>query len=98
MAEHGRREGDPVSYDWLDAAAKRLRESVGDDPGPYRLDEARIASLLELAGIAAREGGHKANAPLLSYLIGLAHGRHPGLSLDELIGAATASQAPQSRS
>jgi hypothetical protein len=64
-------------------------ERVGDGPERYRLADTQIASLLRLAGTAARDGGHKANAPLLAYLVGLAHGRHPELELDELIRAAT---------
>ena len=86
--EHASREGDPVAWEWLEAAAERLRTRAGDAPEGYRLAGAQIESLLGLAGVAAREGGHKANAPLLSYLVGLAHGRHPELGLDELIRAA----------
>ena len=75
-------------YDWLDAAARRLGEGVGDDPSGYRFDEGEIDRILNLAGIAAHEGGHKTNAPLLCYLVGVAQARHPELDLRQVIAAA----------
>jgi hypothetical protein len=78
-----------MTYEWLEAARRRLADEVGDDPRLYELDERQIEMLLDLARVAAHEGGHKTNAPLLSYLVGLAHGRNPGRTLDELVSVAT---------
>lgn len=76
-------------YEWLQATLARLSEGVDDDPALYSIEHLDIDRLLDLAGIAAHEGGHKTNAPILSYYIGLAHGRHPELDLGDLIGIAT---------
>jgi hypothetical protein len=81
-------------YEWLEAASRRLSEGVNDDPELYRFDEGEIDLILDLAGVAAHEGGHKTNAPLLSYLVGLAHGRHPGASLAELTAVAAGGKVP----
>jgi hypothetical protein len=89
MSDAERRAGDPTSYDWLEAASVRLVERTKDDADDYRFRDGEIGALLDLAGVAAREGGHKTNAPLLAYLVGLARGRHPELELDDLIDAAT---------
>ena len=75
-------------YDWLEAAAERLAAGVGDDPAGYRFDEDEIDRILDLAGVAAHEGGHKTNAPLLCYLVGVAQARHPELDLRQVIAAA----------
>jgi hypothetical protein len=89
MTEPEGRAGDPTSYEWLEAAAARLVARVKDDPEAYRFRDGEIVALLDMAGVAARDGGHKTNAPLLAYLVGLAHGRHPDVELDDLIDAAT---------
>jgi hypothetical protein len=80
-------------YQWLAAASQRLGESVGDNPELYRFGDGEIDMLLDMAGVAAHEGGHKTNAPLLSYLVGFAHGRHPDVDLAELVRAATTERA-----
>ena len=74
--------------DWLDVAAQRLAAGVGDDPEGYRLDDAEIDRILDLAGVAAHVGGHRTNAPLLCYLVGLAQARHPELDLRQVLAAA----------
>jgi hypothetical protein len=75
-------------YDWLDAAAQRLASGIGDDPEGYRIHDNEIDRILDLAGVAAHEGGHKTNAPLLCYLVGVAQARHPELDLRQVIAAA----------
>jgi hypothetical protein len=75
-------------YEWLEAASLRLSEGVDDDPGLYRFTDKQINDLLDFAGVAARTSGHKTNAPLLCYLVGLARGRHPDLGLEELMDIA----------
>jgi hypothetical protein len=81
-------------YDWLETAAKRLAAGVGDDPTDYRLEESEIDRILDLAGVAAHEGGHKTNAPLLCYLVGLAQARHPELDLRQVVVAAIGDRVP----
>ena len=73
-------------HEWLEAASGRLAGEAGASPGELALDRAQIDELLELARVAAHESGERINAPLVCYLVGLAHGRHGG-SLDELVDA-----------
>lgn len=72
---------------WLEEACARLARAVGDDPSTYDLSRAQMDELLELARVAAHESGERTNAPLLCYLVGLAHGRHAG-ELGNLVDAA----------
>ena len=76
--------------EWLAEACRRLAAATGDDPPAYELSPADVETLLELARAAAHEGGERTNAPLLCYLVGLAHGRHPDRELAELAGEAAA--------
>jgi hypothetical protein len=62
--------------EWL---ATRARALGVDDLAP---DE--VSTLLNLAGDAAHESGVRTNAPLLCYLVGLAHARGVR-SLHELV-------------
>ena len=71
---------------WLEEARTKLAAAVGDDPAGYALSRAEMDELLELARVAAHESGERTNAPLVCYLVGLAHGRHGG-SLDDLVDA-----------
>jgi uncharacterized protein DUF6457 len=72
--------------DWLAGAAVRLGAgSVGD---------AEAAALLELARVAARESGDRTNAPLVCYLVGLAHSGDPGRPLAELARLAAGATEP----
>jgi hypothetical protein len=65
-------------HEWLERAAARL--------GPeYAVSDDERELLLELARVAAHESGDRTNAPLVSYLVGLAHGRHPEHSLGEIV-------------
>ncbi len=75
--------------EWLDEARGRLAGATGDEAAQYRLDGAAVERLLELARVAAHESGERTNAPLVSYLVGLAHARHPDRSLAELVAAVT---------
>jgi hypothetical protein len=72
-------------HEWLDSARARLAQAVGDDPSAYELGEGDIAEILDLARIAAHESGDRTNAPLLSYIVGLAHSRHPERDLSGLV-------------
>jgi hypothetical protein len=73
-------------HDWLEAASGRLAAESGAPEGELSLDQAQVDALLELARVAAHESGERINAPLVCYLVGLAHGRHGG-SLDALVDA-----------
>lgn len=80
--------------EWLDSARSELAAAVGDDGSAYDISADDAERLLELARIAAHDSGQRTNAPLLAYLVGLAHGRHPGRGLAELAAAATKNAQP----
>jgi hypothetical protein len=63
---------------WLSAARDRLAQATGEDPSGLDLGQADVDEILELARVAAHESGERTNAPLLCYLVGLAHGRKGG--------------------
>jgi len=71
--------------EWLDAARTRIAAGVAEEVAVYELTQEDVEGLLELARVAAHESGDRTNAPLVSYLVGLAHGRHPERTLRELI-------------
>jgi hypothetical protein len=77
---------------WLEEARAKLAAEVGDEPSAYDLTRPEVEELLELARIAAHESGERTNAPLLCYLVGLAHGRHGG-DLGELVDATVGTSA-----
>lgn len=64
---------------WLTEAAGRL--------GDGAVSDAEAEALLELARVAAHESGDRRNAPLLSYLVGLAAARS-GRPVSELVDEA----------
>lgn len=74
--------------EWLEQAAERLAAAVEGRPADYVLSEADAEAILDLARIAAHTSDDRRNAPLLAYLVGLAHGRNPGASLAELARSA----------
>ena len=76
-------------HPWLTGASARLADAVDAEAGSLQVDEADVTALLDLARVAAHDSGDRTNAPLLTFLVGVAHGRS-GRSLDELIVAATA--------
>jgi Domain of unknown function (DUF6457) len=73
--------------DWLRQARDRLAEAAGEDPASLDLTQEEIDELLELARVAAHESGERINAPLLCYLVGLAHARHGGELADHVDAA-----------
>ena len=79
-------------HEWLEAASARLAAESGADPSTLRLTQAEIDDLLELARIAAHESGERVNAPLVSYLVGLARGRHGG-DLADLVDSVVGKRA-----
>jgi hypothetical protein len=77
---------------WLEDARAKLAAAVGEDASAYDLSRLEMDELLELARIAAHESGERTNAPLLCYLVGLAHGRHGG-TLEDLVDATVGTSA-----
>ena len=78
--------------EWLSAARDRLAHATGEDASALELGQAEVDELLELARIAAHESGERINAPLLCYLVGVAHGRRGG-DLAELVDAIVGKRA-----
>jgi hypothetical protein len=73
-------------HEWLVRAVERLAAETGATTTELALTQAEIDELLELARVAAHESGERINAPLVSYLVGLARGRHGG-DLESVIDA-----------
>ena len=74
--------------DWLTRARDALADTASVPRDELELDRDTVATLLDLARIAAHDGGVRTNAPLLCYLVGLAH--RQGTSLDALAEAVRA--------
>ena len=72
---------------WLRQAAERLAAAAEDDAAAYTPTEVEQRHLLDLARVAAHESGDRTNAPLLAYLVGVAHGRRPERTVAELVDA-----------
>jgi hypothetical protein len=70
-------------HEWLERQADALAREAGLPRERLTLTTAQIETVLEVAGYAAHESGARTNAPLLCYLLGLAHGGAKGL--DELV-------------
>jgi len=68
--------------EWLSARADALAAVAGIDRAELELSDDEVDRLLQLAGHAAHASGARTNAPLLCYLVGVAHGR--GASLEQL--------------
>ena len=73
-------------HEWLVRAVERLAAETGATTTELALTQSEIDELLELARVAAHESGERINAPLVSYLVGLARGRHGG-DLESVIDA-----------
>jgi hypothetical protein len=69
-------------HEWLSLRADALAAASGLPRERFELDQAAVDQLLELAKIGAHESGERTNAPLLTYLVGVAQAS--GKSLDEL--------------
>ncbi|HSK15510.1 MAG TPA: DUF6457 domain-containing protein [Gaiellaceae bacterium] len=77
---------------WLEEARARVAGATGEEASRYDLAQAEVDALLDLARIAAHASGERVNAPLLCYLVGLAHGRNGG-KLEDLVDAAIGTSA-----
>ena len=70
--------------EWLTEARDALAATAGIAASELELSEERVATLLDLAGVAAHKSGERTNAPLLCYLLGRAE---RGADLDVLATA-----------
>jgi hypothetical protein len=70
--------------DWLSQRADALAEATGVPRESLELSPEDVERLLDLAGFAAHDSGARTNAPLLCYLVGLAHGTHGLEELDRI--------------
>ena len=68
--------------EWLSARADALAVATGIDRAELDLSDDEVDRLLQLAGHAAHASGVRTNAPLLCYLVGIAHAS--GASLEQL--------------
>jgi hypothetical protein len=73
--------------EWLTAARDQVAAAAGLDPSSLELTQEEVDEILELARVAAHESGERINAPLLCYLVGVAHARRGG-DLADLVDAA----------
>jgi hypothetical protein len=69
---------------WLRQARDELARASGRPGAELELDDDAVATLLDLARVAAHQSGERTNAPLLCYLVGRAQ---DGASLDDLADA-----------
>jgi hypothetical protein len=70
---------------WLQAARGAIADEAGIDAAELELSEQERQELLDLARIAAHESGERTNAPILSYLVGVA--ARSGVGIDRLAAA-----------
>jgi hypothetical protein len=79
--------------DWLAKARADLAQAVGDIEAAYDLSQEDIDELLELARVAAHDSGERPTAPIATYLLGLARGRHPEQAIPDLVDAVAGKRA-----
>jgi hypothetical protein len=72
---------------WLTQVRDAVAEATGIPASELDMDDDTARELLNLARLAAHESGERTNAPLLTYLVGVAVGR--GADPDTVVTAAT---------
>ena len=70
---------------WLSKAADALHQEAQVPREALELSDGDVATLLDMARVAAHESGERTNAPLLCYLLGLSAGA--AKRLDQLADA-----------
>jgi hypothetical protein len=70
---------------WLDDVQAAIAREAGFDPAELDLDADATETILDVARVAAHDSGARTNAPLVCYLLGLAHSS--GASLEGLADA-----------
>ncbi|MEX2557713.1 MAG: DUF6457 domain-containing protein [Actinomycetota bacterium] len=74
-----------MTANWLQEITRAVASTVGQAPDTLTLSPKDVRTLLDLARIAAHTSGDRTNAPLLCYVLGIAH--RGGASLDTLSAA-----------
>jgi Domain of unknown function (DUF6457) len=72
-------------HEWLAKQADALAAATETPRDALELEDADVRTLLDLAKIAAHEGGDRTNAPLLCYLLGVARGSAELHELAEIV-------------
>ena len=75
---------------WLTQVRDAVAAATGIPAADLEIGEEQARELLDLARLAAHESGERVNAPLLTYLAGVAVGR--GADLDAVVAAATSAR------
>ena len=75
---------------WLTDVRNAIADATGIPAADLEIGEDEAGELLNLARIAAHDSGERTNAPLLTYLAGVAVGR--GAELDRVVTAATSAR------
>jgi hypothetical protein len=75
---------------WLTDVRNAIADATGIPAAELEIGEDEAGELLSLARIAAHDSGERTNAPLLTYLAGVAVGR--GAELDRVVAAATSAR------
>ena len=75
---------------WLTDVRNAIADATGIPAAELEIGEDEAGELLRLARIAAHDSGERTNAPLLTYLAGVAVGR--GAELDRVVAAATSAR------
>ena len=75
---------------WLTDVRNAIADATGIPAAELEIGEDEAGELLNLARIAAHDSGERTNAPLLTYLAGVAVGR--GAELDRVAAAATSAR------
>ena len=75
---------------WLTDVRNAIADATGIPAVELEIGEDEARELLSLARIAAHDSGERTNAPLLTYLAGVAVGR--GAELDRVVAAATSAR------
>ncbi len=75
---------------WLTEVRDAVAQAAGIPASELEIDGDTARELLNLARIAAHESGDRANAPLLTYIAGVAVGR--GADLDAVVAATTSAR------
>lgn len=73
---------------WLDRVTRRLAAETDLDATELGISSADAREILDIARVASHASGQRTNAPLLCYVLGIAHAR--GVPLERLGAAARA--------
>jgi hypothetical protein len=78
---------------WLSRVTEKLADATALDGTDLEIPPDVARDLLDIARVASHDSGERINAPLLCYVLGLAHAR--GVPMAEVVTAARAAMAAQ---